>query len=82
MQYSIEYIEMGAFFLVQFAFYAVILGHFEATLHALKIVRGCVSMGTRGAMAPTIFQRVAYGTHEFFMSTYALHLFYSISNSL
>ena len=26
--------------------------------------RGCVSMDTRGAMAPTIFEKDAFGTHD------------------
>ena len=28
------------------------------------MVRGCISMGAVGAMAPTNFERVAFGTHE------------------
>ena len=35
---------------------------------AQLIFRGCVRMGARGAMAPMNFQRVAFGTHEIWMS--------------
>ena len=32
--------------------------------------RGCVSMGAVGAMAPTNFQKDAFGTHEILNSMY------------
>ena len=30
----------------------------------IHISRGCVSMGARGAMAPTNFEKDAFGTHD------------------
>ena len=42
--------------------------------------RGCVSMGAMGAMAPTNFQRVAFGTHEFLMSMhYGTYAFFCVT---